>query len=354
MMSRCLILVMLLVSMASCTAWPTETPDLVATEVAVQRAVGATLTAEAPTATEAPVATATAAAAADLAPTAAHTPTARATVTARATATLEPTATPTHSPTPSEGEAAPALPTAGGPYAVVGVAAGDVLNVRTGPGVTEPVSGTIPANGLGVSITGAGLEADGAPWVPVQYGDLSGWASSDYLARQVGWADRAVVARATEIIIALRDRKLDELARVVHPEQGVRFSPYAYVEETEDLVFQAAEVPGLLDSATVYRWGAFDGTGEPIELTFEEYYERFVYDADFARPEVLGLGETVGAGNSINNLDEVYPGAVTVEYHFTGFDPQYGGLDWRSLRLVLVEEDGVWYLVGIVHDEWTI
>jgi hypothetical protein len=29
-------------------------------------------------------------------------------------------------------------------------------------------------------------------------------------------------------------------------------------------------------------------------------------------------------------------------------------MDWESLRLVFVQEDGAWWLVGIVHDEWTI
>jgi len=29
-------------------------------------------------------------------------------------------------------------------------------------------------------------------------------------------------------------------------------------------------------------------------------------------------------------------------------------MDWRSLKLVFKEKDGNWYLVGVVHDEWTI
>ena len=62
----------------------------------------------------------------------------------------------------------------------------------------------------------------------------------------------------------------------------------------------------------------------------------------------------IGQGNSLNNIREFYPGSYFVEYHFSGFDPQYAGMDWQSLRLVFLEEDGVWLLVGIVHDQWTI
>jgi hypothetical protein len=96
----------------------------------------------------------------------------------------------------------------------------------------------------------------------------------------------------------------------------------------------AAQIRGLLADPTVYHWGVYDGSGAPIDLPFAAYYERFVYDADFARPDVVGLDETIGQGNTLNNIAEVYPGAVTVEYHLAGFDPQYAGLDWRSMRLV--------------------
>ena len=54
-------------------------------------------------------------------------------------------------------------------------------------------------------------------------------------------------------------------------------------------------------------------------------------------------------------MAKILPGrAMVVEYHFPGFDPQYGGLDWASLRLVFQEFEGRWVLVGIIHDEWTI
>jgi hypothetical protein len=61
----------------------------------------------------------------------------------------------------------------------------------------------------------------------------------------------------------------------------------------------------------------------------------------------------LGGGNSIDNSSEFYPEAKIVEYYFSGFDPQYGGMDWRSLRLVFSELNDTWYLVGVIHDEWT-
>jgi hypothetical protein len=240
------------------------------------------------------------------------------------------------------------------------VALDDVLNVRAAPGVSHAVVGTIPPYGMGVRVTGEGEDVAGSRWVPVTYENVVGWVNSRFLARQVGSLDEQVVVRAHQIVQALRDGDWAAVARRVHPEKGVRFSPYAYVEagpegsEDQDLRFQAEEIEALAAGRAVYRWGRYDGSGEPIDLTFAQYVDRFVYDADFAQPHVVGYGERVGQGNTIDNISEVYPDAVTVEYHFTGFDAQYMGMDWRSLRLVLEQEGGAWYLVAVVHDEWTI
>jgi hypothetical protein len=158
---------------------------------------------------------------------------------------------------------------------------------------------------------------------------------------------------AEQVINALAEKDLAAVAEVVHPELGVRFSPYAYVEDSHQ-VFTAEELVNLPGSYETYLWGFFDGTGDPIELTFDDYYERFIYSADFANPEQMGVNERIGQGNSINNIEEFYPGSSFVEYHFSGFVEDYGGMDWVSLRLVFIEEDGSWFLVGIVHDQWTI
>lgn len=158
---------------------------------------------------------------------------------------------------------------------------------------------------------------------------------------------------AEVIINALAEDDLATVAGFVHPVMGVRFSPYTYVED-EHLVFMSAELPGLFDDETIFLWGVYDGIGDPIELTFTEYYAAFVYSADFAKPEAMAVNEELGWSSMINNIADFYPGSSFVEFHFSGFVEEYGGLDWASLRLVFLEENGVWFLVGIVNDQWTI
>ena len=353
-MKQVVVLISALLLLAGCGPLATSAPDLVATEVAVQRAAAATLTAEAPmAATLTPVP----------AETTAVIPAASATATATVEPTVAPIATSTPSPVPvlpSPTEPAPPVGPSLGRFAVVDVASDDVLNIRALPGVNHAIVGTIPYYGHGVEVYAGGQEIGGSWWVPVQHGEVQGWVNSKYLARQVGSTGDAVAARAAQAILALKDRDWTEVASLVHPVKGVTFSPYTYVRPLQgapgeaDLVFSPTQLQSLWSDPTVYHWGTYDGSGEPIDLTFREYYDHFIYDVDFARPDVIGFDQIVGQGNSMNNIATVYPNAVTVEYHFEGFDPQYAGMDWRSLRLVLEPVDGTWYLVGIVHDEWTI
>ncbi|NLM45806.1 MAG: hypothetical protein GX200_03275 [Firmicutes bacterium] len=163
-----------------------------------------------------------------------------------------------------------------------------------------------------------------------------------------------VLITALKTMELLKNKEMAKLAKMVHPQKGVRFSPYFFVDVQNDRIFNAQQVAGLNEDTTVYDWGIYDGIGEPIELTFNDYYERFVYDQDFLNPHLIGNNTPIGSGNTVDNVAEAYPDGTFVEFHFTGFEPGYDGMDWRSLRLVFEQYEGKWYLVGIIHGEWTI
>lgn len=63
----------------------------------------------------------------------------------------------------------------------------------------------------------------------------------------------------------------------------------------------------------------------------------------------------VSRGAVANNLFEMFPEAIIVEYHLLGADPKKEGMDWRSLFLVFEKaDDSKWYLVDITHFEWSV
>jgi hypothetical protein len=162
-----------------------------------------------------------------------------------------------------------------------------------------------------------------------------------------------ILDRAFMVISALKNKDMTALSHYVHPQMGLRFSPYATVKDT-DQVFAAEKVVGLMIDSTAYLWGNYDGSGEPINLTFADYYPKFIYDEDFANAPQIALNHRLGTGNSIDNIFEYYQSSIFVEFYFPEFDPQYAGMDWRSLRLVFTQQGDDWYLVGIIHDQWTI
>jgi len=163
-----------------------------------------------------------------------------------------------------------------------------------------------------------------------------------------------LIVASLEVIELIKTEDYATLSGWVHPTLGVRFSPYFYVNITSDIVMTPNNIANIASDTSIYNWGAYDGTGDPIDLTFADYYDRFIYDHDFANPEVIGNNNAIQVGNMLDNHDDVYPNGDFVEFHFSGFDPQFSGMDWRSLRLVFVEDAGQLYLVGLVHGEWTI
>ena len=101
------------------------------------------------------------------------------------------------------------------------------------------------------------------------------------------------------------------------------------------------------------NWGYYDGSGEPIMLTPKDYFQRFVYDGNYVNPEKLGINKVITQGNSVNNIKEVYKEADFTE-SFISESVKNQGLDWKSVKLVFKQENGKYYLVAIVHNEWTI
>ncbi len=144
---------------------------------------------------------------------------------------------------------------------------------------------------------------------------------------------------STQVISLLKNNDFATLSQYVHPQKGLRFSPYPYISDTDRLLGRDA-IYTILNDNSVYSWGVFDGSGEPINLTFPGYYARFIYSADFANAAQVAYNQAIGSGNSINNISDFYPGAEFVEYHFPGFDAKYEGMDWQSLRLVFMQENG--------------
>ena len=152
----------------------------------------------------------------------------------------------------------------------------------------------------------------------------------------------------------LQQQDWTTLSAYVHPERGVTFTPYSTVSPSSDRNFTADQIKNLAQDQTVYTWGFEDGRGDPIQMTALQYFGRYVYDRDYTQVPQIGVDRIMTGGNALENLTEASPGCRFVDFSFPSADPVNDGLDWSSLKLVFQPEGEHWYLVGVVHGEWTI
>lgn len=156
---------------------------------------------------------------------------------------------------------------------------------------------------------------------------------------------------ACAVVNALHDEDYSRLAELAHPKLGITFTPYSTVNLEADLTFTAAQISTLASNQQTYIWGIEDGRGEPIELTMTDYLHTFVYDQDYSKAPRVGIDQILQSGNALENLTEVYQGARFVDFNFPGTED---GMDWFSLKVVLLPVEDEWKLVGLVHGQWTI
>ena len=163
---------------------------------------------------------------------------------------------------------------------------------------------------------------------------------------------RIIETKARGVISALHDRHMNRLAGFVHPSKGLQFSPYVHAANS-DRKFARSRVRALGQTQQRYLWGSYDGTGDPIRLSWREYFLKFVYNRNFAATPNVSYNVIKNRGNTPNNLHAFYPGSIVVEY-FTPDPKEADGFNWQGLWLVFQPRGTNWYLVGIAHDQWTI
>lgn len=166
--------------------------------------------------------------------------------------------------------------------------------------------------------------------------------------------EKIIQERSDRVIDLISNSNMSELADYVHPEKGVRFTPYTYVSLKNDLVFKKNQIADFMENTNNYLWGFYDRSGLEINLTPEEYWKEFVYDKDFKNSTQKSYNEIIGKSLVKENQFLIYENAIIVEYYIDGSNPELEGIDWKSLRLVFEEYNDEWYLVGIIHNEYVI
>ena len=177
--------------------------------------------------------------------------------------------------------------------------------------------------------------------------------SGDYQATHLTTKDQQMVQDAIYIKQALAYQNYAAITPLIHPTRGVRFSMYAYVDPKSDKIFSRAQFTQYLKADRIkFTWGEQDGTGYPYIMPLPSYLNNWI-DGGKYKAIAPTFNQFQGFGNSLNNLQKVYPKADFVEFYNKG-SREYDGMDWRALRLVFEDYKGKRYLIAIINDQWTI
>jgi uncharacterized protein YraI len=276
------------------------------------------------------------------------------------TATMAPTETPAIVPTATAVEPTPLPSPTAAPesdtvtYQVIFVAEDDVLNVRTGPGAGNPVAGELLPDATHIMVAGPGEDAAGSLWVPIVAGPLSGWVNSQFLTESVDGDvfcnDPAVEALLEALSTAVAAHDGEALARLVHPEHGLRIHRHWWNPEVR---VDPGAVADLFSGDQSYDWGMADGTGDemrgPFSLYIQPLLERNLLPATETACNEILHGSTAG----LVQLPEGYESAN----YYAVYRPAGEGMiefDWGAWVVGIEQWQGAYYISFLVHFEWEI
>jgi hypothetical protein len=276
-------------------------------------------------------------------------------------ASLEPVFQPTRTPSAS-GQGTPPGP---GPafsgsqlYAVVMVAEDNVLNVRTAPGIDNPILETLPPNSRDLRLTGGRQTADGAEWWELSLTSGSaGWASAAFLTQQVPseafCADPRVKARLLAFVEALQKQNGPALMELISPIHGLTVRHNWWNPE---VVFSAGQAGELFEDQTSYNWGAGEGSALPIQGSFAAVILprlQDVFSGPYQQP-CNNLEINVASGPTTGQV--IWPFEYANLNYIALYRPAAPGdeLNWRTWAVGFEIIDGIPYVLALVQYYWEI
>ena len=198
---------------------------------------------------------------------------------------------------------------------------------------------TSTSHGAGVLIYSSSQQAD-------SYADAS-TQTMDSIDNQT------LLNTAYYVLQALKNHDYAVLASMVHPQRGVTCTPLSTISPGADRVLTQDQVKNLTNDIGVYTWGTLDEQGTPISMTIQQYFAQYVFDTDYTRASLIGIDQIMISGNALENISQVYSDCRFVDFSVPGRKETNQGLDWRSLKLVFQSDGSCWYLVAMVHGQWT-
>jgi hypothetical protein len=253
-------------------------------------------------------------------------------------------------PTPTTGGGLPGQPS--GPYAVINIPAGDVLNFRSGPGVDNPASGSFPAGTTTIMRTGPSANVGDDLWVQVQNpAGGTGWVNAAFLTETVASSFFCSDSRVTVLLdhfgSALINRKGEALASLVSPSHGMTVYLWRYGTPH---TFLAKDARWVFDSTFEHNWGEAPGSGLETVGSFQAQVLPFLQEVFFASHTLT----CDSLGNAAHYGEHPWPLEYANVNYYTVLKPGSPGvdLDFRYWLVGVEYIQGQPYIFAVIHFAW--
>lgn len=139
-----------------------------------------------------------------------------------------------------------------------------------------------------------------------------------------------------KVLSAILMGDFDTLSRYVG-EAGLRLSPMgAFL--SEDVILSKEETAEFF-SRGEDTYGTFPGSGDPIAMGPQEYYERFICPVSF------DFGESTVIYDDADDLED----ALWGDYHTVRYSFEPNVMEWQDIVMVYASENGRDVLIAILH-----
>ncbi|HCR71970.1 MAG TPA: hypothetical protein DIW23_11040 [Anaerolineae bacterium] len=247
----------------------------------------------------------------------------------------------------------PSITAMNNPYAVVLVLPSDVLNIRSGAGVSNNIIGTLQPTDTNLNRTGPAASANGDRWVEIQNpSGGTGWVNANFLTEQVSSSTFCSDTRVTELLnntkSALLNSNGELLSSLISPVHGLDLRLWRYGTVAN---YSPEEAKFVFESTYEVSWGPAPGSGEETKGSFSVQ----------PLPKLKEVFSSSYTSNCNNTLDlatfsvQPVPAEYTNINFYTIYKPgteQYGGLDWRAWILGVEYVGGKPTLFSLIHFQW--
>jgi hypothetical protein len=242
-------------------------------------------------------------------------------------------------------------------FGVILVSDGDVLNLRSGPGIENGIIDTLDPHATGITMTGKRQKVGKSLWVEVQTSaNVTGWVNAHFLTEHIESAefchDPRVDVLLNDFASAVNSRDGVALAQLISPTQGLTirvnwWNPEVSFRRPDQLV-------NLFDDGTSHDWGIQDGSGRPIQGAFKDEVLPWLDD-------VLALNFSQHC-NDLENGSGGSAGFVLWPFEYQNLNymalyraPQPGDeLNWRTWAVGISYHLGQPYIAFLVQYHWEI